>query len=125
MANIVAEANLAAKLLPSPGKFILQGVCNNSCEPSGLLIADENVKLAISKQRLNTVMLTPNAKLAFNPAFLQQNAMLAFTSCTFQRQNVKFASSLKLCQNTRPASHFKNARPAFSLRPHHNTTFAF
>ena len=40
-------------------------------------------------------------KSRFHPAFLQQNAMLAFMSCAFQRQNVKFASSLNLCQNAR------------------------
>ena len=83
MANTVAEANLAAKLLPRRCKLSLQGVYNNFCEPSRLLIVDEDVKLAISKQRLKTVMLASNAKLAFNPAFLQQNAMLAFTSCAY------------------------------------------
>ena len=70
MANIVAEANLTAKLLPRLCILSLQGVHNNSYEPSGLLIVDKNVKLAISKQRLKTVMLVPNTKLAFNPAFL-------------------------------------------------------
>ena len=46
------------------------GCRNNSCEPSGLLIVDEDVKLSISKQRLKTVTLASYAKLTFNPAFL-------------------------------------------------------
>ena len=66
--NIVAEANLAAKLLPRPSKLSLHGVRNNSCESSGMLIVDKDIKLAINKQRLKTVLLAPNTKLAFNPA---------------------------------------------------------
>ena len=125
MANTVAEANLITKLLPRISKLILHRGHINSCEPSGLLIVDEDVKLAISKQRLKAVMLAPNAKFVFNPAFLQQNAMLVFTSFTFQHQNMKFTSRLKLCQNTKYTSHFKNARPTFSLRSRQNMTFAF
>ena len=54
-----------------------------------LLQAKQNVnrrrrrKLAISKQRLKTVLLAPSAKSTFSPAFLQQNAMFAFTICAF------------------------------------------
>ena len=75
MANKVAEANLAAKLLLRLCKLSLQGVRNNSCKPSGMLIIDKDIKLAISKQRLKTVLLAPNAKLAFSPASLRQNVM--------------------------------------------------
>ena len=112
MDNTVAEANLATKFLPRLSKLSLQGVRSNSYEPSGMLIVGKVFKLAINKQRLKTVLLTSNTKLAFSPAFLQQNAILAFTSCTFQCQNAKFASSLKLCQNTKFASYFKNVRYA-------------
>ena len=49
MANTVAEAKRAAKLLPRLCKLSLQGVRNNFYELSGLLIIDEYVKLAISK----------------------------------------------------------------------------
>jgi len=63
MANTVAEANLAAELLSRLSKLNLQGVHNNFCEPNGMLIVNEDVKLAISKQRLKTVLLAPNAKL--------------------------------------------------------------
>ena len=90
-----------------------------------MLNIDKDIKLAINKQRLKTVLLPLNAKFTFNPMFLQQNAMLTFTICTFQRQNMKFASSCKLCQNARSASHFKNARRVFSLRSHQNMTFVF
>ena len=69
MANIVAKVNIAAKLLPRLCKLGLQGVRNNSCVPSGLLIVGEDVKLVISKQKLKTVLLALNAKLAFIPAF--------------------------------------------------------
>jgi len=71
MANTVAGANLIGKLLLRLCKLNLQGVRNNSYEPSGLLIIDEDVKLVISKQRLKTVMLALNVKLEFNPVFLQ------------------------------------------------------
>jgi len=71
MANIVAKANIAAKLLPRICKLSLQGVHNNSCVLSELLIVDEDVKLAISKQKLKTVLLVLNAKLAFSPIFLR------------------------------------------------------
>ena len=70
MANTVAEANLAAKLLLRLSKLSLQGVCNNFYEPSGMLIIDEDIKIAISKKRLKTAMLALKAKLAFSPAFL-------------------------------------------------------
>jgi len=112
----MADANLAAKLLPRLNKLSLQRDCNNTCEPNVLWIDDENVKLAISKKRLKTMILALNTKLTFSPAFLQQNAMLAFMCYMFQRQNEKFVSSLKLCLNTRFAPHFKNVRSAFSLR---------
>ena len=69
-ANTVAEANPPIKLLPKLSKLSLQGVRNNSCEPSGMLIVDKDVKLAISKQRLKSVLLTPSEKLAFSPTFL-------------------------------------------------------
>ena len=124
-ANTIAEAYLTAKLVLRLSKLSLQRVRINSREPSRMLIIDEDVKLAISKQRLETVPLALNGKLVFNPTFMQQNLMLASINCAFWRQNAKFVSNLKLCQNTRSASHFKNAKPASSLRPRQNTTFAF
>ena len=112
-ANTVAEANLAIKLLSSLSKLSLHGVRINSCEPSGLLIVDEDIEFIISKQKLKTVLLALNAKLAFSLALLRQNVMLACMSCAFQRQNVKLVFSLRLCQNAMSVSHFKNARTAF------------
>ena len=53
-ANTEAEANLATKLLPRLSKLSLQGVHINFCEPSGLLIVNEDVELAISIQKLKT-----------------------------------------------------------------------
>ena len=70
MANTVAEANLTAKLLLGLSKLGLQGVCINSCKPSGLLIVDEDIEFAISKQKLKTMLLALNVKLVFSPAFL-------------------------------------------------------
>jgi len=125
VANTVVEANITAKLLSRLCKLNLQGVRNNSCVPSGLLIVDEDVKLTISKQKLKAVLLALNVKLTFILVFSQKNAMLKFMICTFQRQNAKLMFSIKLCQDTRSASHFKNMRPAFSLRPRQNMTFAF
>ena len=69
MANIVAEANLIAKLLLRLNKLSLQGVRINSCEPSGLLIVDKDVKLTISKQSSHPRVSAPNANLAFTPHF--------------------------------------------------------
>ena len=37
-------------------KLSLQGVCNNSYESSGLLIVDEDVELAIRKQKLKSML---------------------------------------------------------------------
>ena len=42
------------------------------------MIVDEDVVLPDSNQKLKTVLLELNATLAFSPAFLLQNAMLAF-----------------------------------------------
>ena len=96
------KANLAAKLLPRLSKSNLQGVRINSCEPNGLLIVDKDTKFTISKQSsLSPPRFGTKREARFQPRILQQNAMLAFTSCAFQRQNVKFASSLKLCKNAR------------------------
>ena len=52
----------------------LQGIRNNSFETSALLIIDEDVVLADSKQKLKTALFTLNATLAF----LFQNSTLAF-----------------------------------------------
>ena len=102
MTNTVVEANLAAKLLPRLSKLNLQGVRINSCEPNRLLIIDKDVKFTISKHSsLSPPCFGTKREARFLPQFLQQNAMLAFTSCSFQRQNVKFVSSLKLCENAR------------------------
>ena len=82
-ANTEAEANLVAKLLPRLSKLSLHGVCNNSCEPNRMLIVDEDVKLPINKERLNTMLLALNAKLTFSPMFRQQNVMFMFMSYVF------------------------------------------
>ena len=71
VANTVAEANIITKLLPRLSKCSLQGVHINSCEPSRLLIIDEDVNLTISEQKLKTVLLALNVKLAFSPTFLR------------------------------------------------------
>jgi len=71
VANTVAKANIVAKLLLRLSKRSLQGIHINSYEPSRLLILGEDVKLTISKQKLKTVLLALNAKLAFSPAFLR------------------------------------------------------
>jgi len=52
----------------------LQEVHNNSFKLSTLLIIDEDVVLADSKQKLKTAMSASNGALTF----LLQNAMLAF-----------------------------------------------
>ena len=59
-------------------KLSLLGVRNNSCEPSGLLLVNEDIERANSKQKLTIVLSAPNMTLAFNTAFLLQNAMLVF-----------------------------------------------
>ena len=52
---------------PKALQLSLQGICNNSCVSSGLLIVGEDVKLAISKQKLKIMLLALNTKLAFIP----------------------------------------------------------
>jgi len=46
------------------------GLRINFCEPSALLIVDEDIELAISKQKLKIVLLALNAKLASSLMFL-------------------------------------------------------
>ena len=68
-----AVENLAIKLLSRLCEFILQGIHNNPCKQIGILIVDEDVEFAISKQKqlkLKTVRLALNVRLRFRPAFL-------------------------------------------------------
>ena len=120
--NIVAEANLAAKLLSRLNKLSLQGVRNNSYEPSGLLINVEDVKLAISKMNLKTVMFAINVKLAFSPTSLLQTRHSS-SNVTLAEKQLRVSApkrESRIQQKTAPerdfAFHFENARFAFSRR---------
>jgi len=92
------------------------------CEPTEMLIIDEDVTLVVSKQKLlqlKSVTLAPNARP--RPAFLWQCERLAFTNCasqhldarsTFHCKSMRLASSLWLRQSARSTFLFQNARPA-------------
>jgi len=70
-------------------------------------------------------LLALNVKLAFSLAFLQQKCDACVHELRVSAPKRKVRAQSQVMPNARYASHFKNARPAFNLRPCQNATFAF